>query len=76
MTIADAVRNIISEIPRAYMRPMRNGSVMCGSYVGTPEAHAEIRTALESAGFTCEPNAVGRPGTGAEHMLVVTQKVA
>jgi hypothetical protein len=71
--IADDVRNIINTIPRAYMRPMRNGSVLCGSYIGTPEAHAELQSALESAGFNCQPNPVGRPGTGAEHMLVVTK---
>jgi len=71
---ARAIRKIIAHIPGAWVREYHDGMIAasCSGAIGrtnTARGMAEVRAALEAAGYRCEAN--GKPGTSGQFTLDV-----
>lgn len=72
---AGAIRRFIAHVDGAWVRTWRDGEVWAGSSRKTGRAAADVRAALEAAGFGCAM--LGRPGTAGEHVVnIVSMPVA
>lgn len=68
-----ALRSAVKDIPDAWVRVYRDGSIWAGSKrKQSSKAMTEVRAALEAAGYRCECK--GTPGTEGEFIIDVFQK--